>query len=469
MVQAPIPILEGIYADSQSGFVSSLPINREPFVQDTGISKGYLRCAPGVDLFATGPGADRGGINWNETCYRVMGTALVSIAADGTMTTIGDVGAGGPAKFDYSFDRLGINSGTDLWYWDGTALARVTDIDLGTVIDFIWVDGYFMTTDGEFIVVTDLNDPFSVDPLKYGSSEADPDPITGLIKIRDEVYALNRNSIQGFTNVGGSGFPFSVNPGAIIDKGCVGPRAKAIFMQSFAFVGSARNEALAVYMAGAGQAEKISGQELDDALALLTDEQARAIELETRIEKDEQRLIVHLPDQSFVFYASASQTFGKKVWTILKDGILMDQPYASRHLVRCYAKWIVGDDQGRVGVLNQGAETRFGSVAGWQFDTPLVFNGGSRGIINALELVGLPGNAPFGTDPRIFLSITTDGRTWGQERSVSPGAAGERRKRTQWRPGRRFDLWCGLRFRGADAGTAPWSMLNADIEGLGDA
>jgi hypothetical protein len=106
---------------------------------------------------------------------------------------------------DYSFDRLAIASGGRLYYWNGT-LTQVTDPDLGVVLDVVWVDGYFMTTDGESLVVTELSDPTQVNPLKYGSSEVDPDPVVALLKLRNEVYALNRNTIEVFDNVGGEFF-----------------------------------------------------------------------------------------------------------------------------------------------------------------------------------------------------------------------------------------------------------------------
>jgi hypothetical protein len=86
-------------------------------------------------------------------------------------------------------------------------LTQNTDPDLGTVLDVVWVDGYWMTTDGEFLVVTDLTNPLAVDPFKYGSSEVDPDPVKALLKVRNEVYALNRHTIEAFDNVGGCGLP----------------------------------------------------------------------------------------------------------------------------------------------------------------------------------------------------------------------------------------------------------------------
>src|SRR5690606_10602327 len=107
-------------------------------------------------------------------------------------------------------------SGGDLYYWDGVALTQMTDPDLGFVVTVMWIDGYFMVTDGFTVAVTELNDPFSIDPLKYGSSEVDPDPIVAFRKIRGEAYFVNANTTENQQNVGGNGFPFARNPGGMI-------------------------------------------------------------------------------------------------------------------------------------------------------------------------------------------------------------------------------------------------------------
>jgi hypothetical protein len=145
---------------------------------------------------------------------------------------------------DYSFDRLAIASSGVLYYLFGGVLSKVTDPDLGTVNDVLWIDGYFLTTDGTSIVQTELLDPASVNPLKYGSSEADPDKVVALIKLRNELYVLNRHSIEVFQNVGGSLFAFARVPGALTPKGCIGTFACSLYLGSIAFLGSARNEAL---------------------------------------------------------------------------------------------------------------------------------------------------------------------------------------------------------------------------------
>lgn len=234
-----VQLLSGIYTDERSDFRVSYPRNMVPVAQNNGILDGYLRPAEGIVELATGPGLDRGGIEWNGVLYRVMGTMLVRINSDWTITEIGNVGGTGQVTFDYSFDYLAVASSGALYLYDGTTLQQVTDTDLGTVVDFVWVDGYFMTTDGEFLVVTELNNPFAVDPLKYGSSEFNPDPIKALLKLRNEVYALNRYSIEVFDNVGGENFPFQRVDGAVIEKGVIGTHACCQFVQSIAFLGAA--------------------------------------------------------------------------------------------------------------------------------------------------------------------------------------------------------------------------------------
>lgn len=462
-----IELLKGIYADTVADFVESPPINREPVVVSTGLSDGYLRIAPGITGTDQVDGADRGGIAWNGVAYRVIGSKFGSISAQGLFTEIGDVGSGGPCWFDYSFDLLAVGSGGRMYYFNGSSIEQVTDPDLGTALDGIWIDGRFMTTDGEFLVVTELNNPTAIDPLKYGSSEEDPDRVVGLIKVRGEVYAINRYTTENFSNTGSTGFPFARNSGALIPYGAVGAYAKAPFLQTFAFVGSARGEALGVYLAGNGDAQKISTKYVDDALAKLSEEEAALIECEARVDADEQRFLVHLPDKTLVYYATASQRTQSKVWAVFASGVDMDQAYRGQRGVLAYGKFIVGDDQGNIGFIDGTTAKHFGDVAGWRIDTALIFNDAGRGIINAVELTGLAGRAALNSEPRTFLSWTIDGVTWSQERAISTGRAGERSVRMQWRPNIRFNQWIGLRFRSADEGRAAFARLDVAVQPLG--
>lgn len=464
-----VPILQGIYTNQQADFRVSYPINREPEIVTQGISKGYLRCAPGITRYgsAIGPGPDRASIVWAGQHLRVMGSSLTRVSPDGQIAILGDVGAEGGARFEPGFGRLGIASGSSLYYWDGSSLTRVSDPDLGAVVDAVWVDGYWMTTDGEYLVVTELNDPTAVDPLKYGSSEADPDPVLGLIKVHNEIYAANRYTIENFQNRGGTGFPFVRNVGAMIQKGIVGTRAKAAFIQTFAFVGGGKDEEISVYLAGGGQAVSISTPEIDRLLNAVPADMQPSISMEARKAYDEDRLYIHLPyGRTLVYYHRASQRNGEPVWSILAAGTAAEKPWPLRNLTLVGGTWIGGTADGRLGYLDENVETQFGEVCAWQFDTGLLYNEGRGAIIKSVELVGLPGRAPFGDTPTVFMSYSFDGETWSQERPISMGRAGQRSKRVQWRPMFRMSNVAGLRFRGANTGAASWARLEVELEGL---
>ena len=463
-----IPILNGVYADNTPELRTSYPVNMVPVPKQSGISNGFLRPADGIISNGVGPGVDRGGINWNGVCYRVMGTSLVSIASNNVITVLGDVGglANQLVTFDYSFDRLAIASGGKLYYWNGV-LTQVTDTDLGNVLDVVWIDGYFMTTDGEFLIVTDLTNPTIVNPLKYGSSEVDPDPVVALLKLRNEIYALNRNTIEVFDNVGGELFPFQRIDGAQIQKGVIGTHACCVFIESIAFLGSGRNEAPAIYIGAAAASKKISTQEIDQILLEYTESQLSQVKLEARNDKSHQHLYVHLPDKTLVYDAAASEALQDNVWFILSTSIVGYSQYRARNLVWAYDKWLVGDPQSNaIGYLDQSIGSHWGQKVRWEFGTIIAYNEGNGAIFNELELVSLTGRVELGKNPKISTSYSVDGVAWSQDRSISVGTTGNTKKRLTWFQQGHMRNWRIQRFRGDSDAHISFARLEAQIEAL---
>lgn len=462
-----IPILSGIFADGSPNFRTSYPKNMVPVPKATGISEGYLRPGEGIIELGTGPGVNRGGINWNGTIYRVMGTKLVSIAADSTVTEIGDVGTGGRVTFDYGFTYLAIASGGRLYLYDGTTLTQVTDPDLGTVLDVVWVDGYYMTTDGEFLVITDLDDPFSVNPLKYGSAEADPDPIEGLLKLRNEIYALNRYTIEVFDNAGTTGFPFVRIPGAQIQKGCVGTHACCVFMDNIAFLGGGRNEAPGIYLGANGNAQKISTREIEEILQTYTEEELSVAFLEERINQAHMHLIVHLPRHTLVFDGAATQALSVPVWFTLSSTLVGDGIWNACTCIWAYDRWnVCHPNTNQFGYLTDTVSTHWGETIGWEFGTLIVYNQGQGAIFHDLELVSLTGSTAFGVDPTIWTQYSVDGVTWSAEKPIRAGKTGERNKRLMWLQQGHMRNMRMQRFRGTSDAHVAVAALEARIEPL---
>lgn len=462
-----IPVLSGIESDENSELRSRYPRNMVPVPKQNGVSEGYLRPADGIVELATGPGIDRGAINWKGICYRVMGSKLISLSESYSVTVIGDVGNGGQVTFDYSFDRLAIASNQRLYYWDGTTLSAVSDPDLGVVIDFIWVDGYFMTTDGTNLVVTELNDPFSVNPLKYGSSEADPDPIKAIKKLHNEPYALNRYTTEAFQNIGGENFPFQRIEGAQIQRGTIGTHTCCVYLEALAFLGGGRNEAPAIWLGANGNSTKISTREIDILLQAYTETELSTALMEVRVEKTHQTLYLHLLNETVAYDAIASQAVGEPVWHVLTTSMVGNEQYAARNLVWCYDRFIVGHASlAKIGYLTLSLASHWGVEVGWDFDTVILYNASKGAIVYQLELVCLNGRAAIGVDSTVWTCYSLDGEVWSVERAVIAGRSGNRNRRIAWFNQGMLRNWRIQRFRGTSETMLSVLRLEAELEGL---
>lgn len=97
-----IPLLGGMAANAQAEFVESVPVNLEPVAVDNKIAAGQFRAPAGLIPYWTGPGEDRGGINWNGRQFRVMGTSLVEVGGvDAALARARSVWNGRAERYEY--------------------------------------------------------------------------------------------------------------------------------------------------------------------------------------------------------------------------------------------------------------------------------------------------------------------------------------------------------------------------------
>ena len=482
-----IPILSGIYTDNTPDFRVSYPVNLVPVAISTGLDDGYLAPADGIVATGTGPGICRGAINWNNTCYRVMGSKLVTVDANGTVTVLADVGNDGkPVTMDYGYAALpavhsgskpqviAISSNNNLFYWDDSTSTLTQVVDptgtLGNVIDVVWIDGYFLTTDGDVVVSTDLLDSTNILPGAYEATDNDPDPIVALIKMHNEVYVLNRHTIQVLTNTGtptAGTFTFSVVDGGKIIKGCIGTRACCEFYGDIAFVGGGRNEAPAVYLGANSATTKISTREIDTILEGFTEAQLSQVIVEARNDTGHNHLYIHLPDRTIVYDASASRDLQRPIWFTLTSSLSGFGEYRARYMVWAYDGWQVADTQTvAVGRMDKTIGSHWGQPVRWEFGTTIVYAESKGALFNSLELVSLTGRVQLGIDPVITTSYSTDGSSWSQDRPIRVGSTGQTKKRLTWFQQGHMRNWRIQRFRGDSQAHLSFARLEAELEGL---
>lgn len=460
-------ILSGIYSNSGPDFQVSYPVNMVPVPKQTGISTGYLRPADGLVKTADGPGTDRGGIEWNGVCYRVSGQQLIKVAEDGSVTPLGMIPGTDQVTMDYSFDLLCIVADGKAFYSDGFGVTQLTDPDLGTVLSVVWVDGYFMFTDGASLIITDLNNPYSINPLNYGSSEVDPDPVVALRKFRNEVYAVNTHTIEVFDNVATQFFPFQRIDGAQVQRGGIGPQAVCVFIDKVAFVGSARNEALGVYFAENGISNKVSTQEIDKLLTQYTADQLADIKLESVNANGHWFLYMHLPDRTMVYDAQGTEAFQQPVWFTLTSALVGFGQYRARSFVYCYGKWLIADPTSTaLGYTTQDVGTAYGEPVRWEFGTIIAYNESAGAQFPSLELVSLPGRVALGANPLVTTEYSFDGVYWSQPHTISAGTVGQRNKRLVWLRQGYMRNYRIQRFKGTSDSHLAVARLEAAIEPL---
>ncbi|VVE59460.1 hypothetical protein PIN31009_05543 [Pandoraea iniqua] len=480
-----IPLSDGTYADIGADFRTSYPRNLVPVFKDTGISKMYLRTAEGITRFDVNApviyGACRGAVNWNGTCYRVLGPNLVSVSSTGLVTVLGELKNDNlPVSIVHGYDNqgIGIVSAGKLYFYtiqkpDGTTtstptLQECTNQNVGTPTDVTWMAGYFVLSDDTAIYVTDLDNQFNINSQKFGSDSNSPDKLNGTLRFRNELYGCNRYTIAVFDNQGGTGFPFVQNVGATIQKGVLGPHGKCLTSQGFAFLGSAEDEAPSVYLsAGLGLATSIASREVQTVIGQYTDEQLSKATLEYRGEKVQQFIYLHLPDYTWVYDVMGSQAAQKPIWFMLDSSVDGSGPWRAWHPVYCYGKFLMGDkiDQ-RVGYIDPLTAQQYGERARWQFDVAFMYNGGKGVIVNAVELIGTLGYADLKENPTVSMRYTLDGRKWSVDRYISFGRQGQTDKRAQWRPAFSFKNFCGFRFSGFNAAPVSMAALEVDPEPL---
>lgn len=468
-----INLLKGLYSDTTGDYRTSIPRNYMPVPKQLGsLSGGYLRPAPGVNplvFFPSAPGVVRGAINWLEKYYCVVGQKLFNVSQAGLITELGEIRGDTTVTIDYSFDRMSIVSDGHLYYFDTQVVTEVTDPDLGHVIDQVWIDGYFVLTDGEFLIVTELNNPNSISSLKYGSSEYDPDPVVAVHKVRNELYAVNRHTVEVFENVGGTGFPFSRIEGGLVTRGAISTKACCVFEDSIAMLGGRRNEPLSVWLASAGTTIKLATREIDVLLEEYTTEDLIDVLLETRNDRGHQTLYVHLPDRTLVYDLAASKAVQMPVWFELTTGLEQHGQYKARHMTLAYGQWYVGHtDFAWVGAFTEDHSLQWLQRCSWEFGTEMLYNEGQGALVHEVELVGLPGAMPLGpdVDARIALQWSEDGLIFSQPKTIKLEARGGRSQRLIWRQQGRMRASRILKFSGDSWSRVSFARVNARLEPL---
>lgn len=445
--------IKGDKHGADTDYRDALPVNMYAVKRDMFGVQGYMLQMPGLASLATGVGIDRGGY-WNDkqnTHFRVSGSKLVTVSG-ATVTQLGDIAGTGLASMTHSFNTQAVVAGGKFYLYDTTTGYReVTDPELGTPIDVVWVDGYYFFTDGEFIYHTDTNNESSIDPLKYSTAEFTPDFTYGVAKTEDnKVMVFGRYSIEYFINVASENFAFQRVPSRAMKIGIVGTHCKAEVNSKMYILGGRKEEAISLHVIGVGAATKLGTREVDKAIAKYSEAQLLNASIESYEHDGNTFVIIQLPNEVLLFNETIAGVAGvDQAWSILRSDVVGAMPWRAINGVFDQGQnvWVFGDKQDTtIGKIDSSLATQYGEIVEWLLYTPFVYL--ERASIDQIEIETIPG---FTTtqDATVFLSMTYNGVTYGKEWIQLYGAPNDY--------GQRFIVnrlgyvadWVGIKLRGA--------------------
>ena len=429
MPSAILNLIKGDKAGSETDYRDALSVNMHTVVKPIFGVDGYMQQSYGLRKYADGAGVGRGGV-YNDRfgeMYRVSGTELESISADGTVTKLGAISGGDLVSMPYSFNTQGIVANGRFYLYDASnGFREVTDPELGNPIDAVWVDGYYFFTDGEFIYHTDITDESSIDPLKFATAEFQPDETLGVAKTQDnKVMVFGRYSIEYFANAATDDFAFQRLPTRAIKVGIVGPHCKAEMGGKWYILGNRKEEAVGVHIVTVGQSQHVSSREVEKVINEYTDSELRQAKIEAYEQENQTYVVVHLPNHVLQFNEGVASKGGiDAAWTILATGERSERPWRAWHLAYDprLARWTVGDKEAPiVGTIERDEALQYGEMAEWYLFTP--YTDIETASIDEVSIETVPG---FTTekDATVFLSMTYQGVTWGKEWTLQYGLPG---------------------------------------------
>lgn len=479
----PLPIANGFYLSDAPVISAQQCINWYPnIVQTQGLSQETLFGTAGLEQLQTtgvlnqqNRGSEKmGGIPFfvnGDTLYRlnrtstnpdvfttdalgtIEGTGRVSMATNGTQLVIMVPGGKGSVW----------NEGTTTF----TADINAVDSDFtanGNPQYVVYVDGFFLyITDEKKFIISNLNNALAYNALDFGSAEASPDEIVGVVVYNNQVYILGAETIEGFENIGGSGFPFQRN-GIIDDTGLFARFSIINGDDAFRFVGAGKDEGPGIYEFKGNKAVKISNTAIDTILQDLTDSEISNI-FAMHYGQNGQfftAFTVESSNQSFEYNAVSGRWHQR---TSFISGASTAWRVGS--IVSGYGRLLCGDRiDGRIGAINEDVFTEYGENIRRTLDTiPFAANGNSFSV-SSLELTADPGIGDATNDPQMRMSRSlTAGKTFTDELSRGMGKIGEYERRAIWRRLGRAKRYEMFRFEMSEDVKPAIIMLQARFKG----
>lgn len=400
---------------------------------EAGKSKFVLHSFPGMKLFGSASGTDRGMFEHLGTVYRVLSTTLYSVNSSGTHTSLGTIAGTARCTFDGIGSSVVIANGSGTVYvWDGATLTTVSDGDLESPYHVAHINNQIIYDgDGGRFASSDVGDATSINSLNYATAESNADDLIRPYVFNQWVYMMGDKTIEPWYNSGVGSPPFDRVEGGIIPVGLLARYSVANNDKFMYFLGDDNG----IYQVVSSNLNKVSTIAIDRTIAGYTTV-ADAIGWCFSLEgQNYYQITFPSADKSFCYAESSNQ------WFEISSGIDGGRSRANSH---CFAfrRNLIGDnDSGNLYEWDVDTYTDAGDTIVRVRDTgplhgELLQAPGKRIEMDRFELImetGVGLVSGQGSDPVVMLQVSDDGgRTWSTERWGKVGKLGQYKFKVEW-------------------------------------
>lgn len=405
----------------------------------------YLQQVPGLVRKASIGAEIRGMLVARGRLFVVAGGALYEVSNRFVPTRLGSVvSRSGPVSMVAGLNQLCIVDGDRgyLFNLNTNTFSQITDTDFEGASVVQYVDGFFVFVrpDSQQWYISDIDDANDIDALDFVSAEAYPDNLVSCVVTQRELWMMGAQSIEVWSNIGGSAFPFARISGAIVEIGCMAPFACTQIDNTVMWLGRDKHGSGMVYRAEGYRPVRVSTYAVEEALKQSTDlENAVAYAYQ---QNGQTFWALNAPGLSstWVYDLSAGQWHER---CDLSAGELI--PHRATHHAFAHGFNLVGDASGYLYSLDFDTYTNDGDVLYRERTTPhQATPARNRIFFSEFRLDVEVGKTPQGEQPLIELRWSDDGgETWGAWLARSLGRVGEYTTRVNWpRPGAARDrVW----------------------------
>lgn len=486
MPKVALPIGGGSYQDESSPVSQQQLINMYvDIVQAPALSQEVCKGTPGINELATSGTTkqiNRGSFTFKDRDYRVNGTNLYRL----NRTIVDDVDS-------FALENLGTiegsgfvfmrSNGTQLMILvpDGKGYIFVDNPDTLTEIvaagftangapqSLEYMGSFFIcTTDEKRTIVSAGDDGLTWNALDFFGADADPDSLVGQIEYKGQDFLFGTQSTQVATVVETSGVPVQIQVGFELSKGLSSRFGVVPTNDTFAWVGAGKDESPAIWIFDGSNAKKISTTAIDVKLQNLTDAELSNIHALSYAQKGAYFVNFYLPDTTLSF----NSITGK--WQDIQSDVIdgKGQKNTTRSRVNsintAYGRVLVGDSQdGRVGELSPEIFTEYGAEIKRTLITQPFSAMGNAITTPFLELTAESGVGNSDSpDPVVRMSRSTNGHTFGDERTRKLGKRGRYKTRQIWTKVNRAERFESFKFVISDKVKAVFIKLEGDVRQL---